>query len=563
VADFDAIVIGSGMSGGWAAKELCERGLKVLVLERGQDIDPAKDYSDMTLLWERPHLDLIPEDEVRDKYTVQYGAASYSMSDSSKFLWVDERDQPYETPKDRPFRWVRGYHVGGKSLMWSRQSYRWCPQDFENNKLDGHGVDWPIRYEDLAPWYDHVEEFAGISGSLEGIAQLPDGKFLRPFELTAGEQHLRDKVEKAFPTRNVIPGRCAHLREAREVHTSLGRSQCQVRNHCHHGCSFGAYFSSVSATLPAARRTGNMTLISNAVAQSLDYDPVSGRVSGVNVVDAITRAGGRYTAKMVFLCAGTLPSAMILLNSCCEKFPTGLANSSDQVGRNVMDHVTGAWAGGVLPGLLDRYYYGRRPDGIYIPRYANFTERGKPYLRGFGFQGGVGRRGWTADRPGVGKDFKEANRSPGPWIASISAFGECLPNPDNRIRLHETRKDAWGLPVAMISCAWGANEIAIVKAAAQDARDMLRAAGVIDIKMVEIPGPPGNGIHEMGTARMGLDASTSVLNGWNQAHDVKNLFVTDGACMASSACQNPSLTYMAITARAASHAASLLQEGQV
>ena len=350
MADFDAIVIGSGMSGGWAAKELCERGLKVLVLERGQDINPAKDYSDMTLLWERPDLDQIPEDEIRDKYTVQYGTASYAMTESSKFLWIDDRDQPYETPKDRPFNWVRGYHTGGKSLMWSRQTYRWCAQDFENNKRDGHGVDWPIRYDDLAPWYDHVEEFAGISGSLEGLSQLPDGKFLRPFELTAGEHFFKVRVEKAFPTRKVIPGRCAHLREAREVHTSLGRSQCQVRNHCHHGCSFGAYFSSVSSTLPAARRTGNLTLVNDAVVQSLDYDAAIGRVSGVNVIDASDKSGRRYTARMVFLCAGSLPSAMILLNSRTQQFPTGLANASDQVGRNLMDHVTGGSAMESCPG---------------------------------------------------------------------------------------------------------------------------------------------------------------------------------------------------------------------
>jgi choline dehydrogenase-like flavoprotein len=560
---FDAIVVGSGMSGGWAAKELCERGLKVLVLERGQDIDPAKDYSDMTLLWDRPNLDRVSEDEVRAKYRVVYGTAAYAFTESSKLLWVDESQQPYETPDGKPFNWVRGYHVGGKSLLWSRQSYRWCPQDFESNLADGHGVDWPIRYDDLAKWYDHVEEFAGISGTREGLEQLPDGQFLREFELTAGEKQLKAKVESAFPTRKVIPGRCAHLREVKDVHRDLGRGQCQVRNHCHHGCTFGAYFSSVSATLPAARRTGNLTLVTHAVVQSIDYDANSGQASGVRVVDALTRKASTYTAKTIFLCAGTLPTAMILLNSRTEAFPTGLANASDQVGRNIMDHVTGGSAYGVMPGQLDRYFYGRRPNGIYIPRYSNYTEKDKPYLRGFGYQGEVSRVGWSADRIGVGREFKEANRTPGPWVAGISAFGECLPNPQNRISLHETRKDAWGLPVAVIDCAWGPNELAMAKAAAHDARDMLAAAGVTDIKIKELPGPPGNGIHEMGTARMGRDPATSVLNGWNQAHGVKNLFVTDGACMASSACQNPSLTYMAITARAANHAADLLRDGQL
>ena len=560
---FDAIVVGSGMSGGWAAKELCERGLKVLLLERGPDTDPAKDYSDMTMVWDRPNLDLVAEDEISSKYKVVYGAASYAFTDSSKLLWVDESQQPFETPDGKPFNWVRGYHVGGKSLLWSRQSYRWCPQDFESNLADGHGVDWPIRYPDLAPWYDHVETFAGVSGSLEGLEYLPDGKFVREFELTVAEREFKAKVEAAFPGRKVIPGRTANLREATDVHRDLGRGPCQVRNHCHHGCTFGAYFSSVSATLPAARRTGNLTLVTNAVVQSIDHDPKSGRASGVRVVDARTKQGSTFTAKVVFLCAGTLPSAMVLLNSRSEAFPTGLANASDQVGRNLMDHTTGGAARGILPGHLDRYHYGRRPNGIYIPRYGNYTEKEKPYLRGFGFQGSVVRMGWTGDRVGVGAEFKEANRNPGPWVVGISGFAECLPNPENRIRLHETRTDAWGLPVAMIDCAWGPNEIALAKAAAHDARDMLAAAGATNITIRETSGPPGNGIHEMGTARMGRDPHTSVLNGWNQAHDVQNLFVTDGACMASTACQNPSLTYMAITARAANHAADLLRDGQL
>lgn len=563
--DFDAIVIGSGMSGGWAAKELCERGLKTLVLERGRQLDPQTDYSDMVPPWERPNLDRIPEAEVARHYPIQREGVAYALHETTKQFWVKDDEHPYESPDEQPFQWLRGYHTGGKSLMWSRQSYRLGPQDFEANKRDGHGVDWPIRYRDLAPWYDHVERFAGISGAREGLPQLPDGVFQPPFEYSAGERVFKAAVERTFRGRKVINARVAHLTAPTEEQTALGRGQCQSRNYCHRGCSFGAYFSSMSATLPAAQRTGNLTLIANAVVRTIDYDPQTQRVTGVRVIDSVTREERVYTGRIVFVNASTIPTTMIMLNSTSEAFPNGLANSSGQLGRYLIDHFGGVGAGGVLPGMEDRYHYGRSPAGIYIPRYMNVTEQTDEFSRGFGFQGGATRIGWTGDRPGVGADFKTANRTPGPWRIGLGAFGEMLPNPQNTITLHRTRRDAWGMPLPVIDVRYTPNEHAMMRRAAQDARAMLEAAGATNIGAtnpdeIELS-KPGNKIHEMGTAVMGRDPATSVLNGWNQAHDVPNLFISDGACMPSGGCQNPSLTYMALSARAANHAADLVRDG--
>jgi choline dehydrogenase-like flavoprotein len=564
MVDFDAIVIGSGISGGWAAKELCERGLKTLVLERGRQIDPQTDYSDMTPPWERPNLDRIPEAEIAQHYYVQKEGAPWAVRETNKHFWVKDDEHPFVSPEDRPFQWLRGYHTGGKSLMWGRQSYRLGPQDFEANKRDGHGIDWPIRYRDLAPWYDHVERFAGIAGAHEGLPQLPDGVFQPPFELSAGERVFKAGVERRFPGRKVINARVAHLTAPTEEQMALGRGQCQARSYCDRGCSFGAYFSSISATLPAAERTGNMTLVTNAIVQKIDYDPQTRRVSGVRVVDAVTKEERVYRARIVFLNASTIPTTMILLNSASEAFPTGLANASGYVGRNLIDHFGGVGAGGELPGNEDRYLYGRSPAGVYIPRYVNITEQTGEFLRGFGFQGGGGRRGWSGDRPGVGADFKSANRAPGPWTFGIGAFGEMLPNPHNTLTLHATRRDAWGMPLPVLDVRYTPNEYAMMRRAAQDARAMLEAAGAINIGATDPDeielSKPGSKIHEMGTAVMGRDPATSVLNGWNQAHDVANLFISDGACMPSGGCQNPSLTYMALTARAANRAADLVRD---
>ncbi|ESQ91754.1 GMC family oxidoreductase [Asticcacaulis sp. AC460] len=566
--EFDAIVIGSGMSGGWAAKELCEKGLKVLVLERGRELSVEKDYSDMLSPWELPNLDRINEEELKTHYPVAAESVGYALHETTKQFWVKEDEQPYETPEGAPFEWLRGYHSGGKSLMWSRQSYRFGPQDFESNKKDGHGVDWPIRYDDLAPWYDHVERFAGISGNRDGIPSLPDGQFQPAFELTQPEKAFAERVNKAFPSRHVIAARVAHLTQPTQEQMDLGRGPCQVRNHCHRGCSFGAYFSSVSATLPAARRTENLTLISYAIVQAIDYDPVSKRATGVRVMDANTRETKTYTARIIFLNASTVASTLIMLNSKSEAFPTGLANSSGQLGHNLMDHFGGAGAGGELPEFDAYYHAGRRPGGIYVANYANITEHDKPFLRGYGFQGGSSRPGWTGNRPGIGEDFKQANRTPKPWTIGINAFGDMLPNFRNNISLHPTKTDKWGMPVAVIDCRLGENELKMMQAASKDALAMMKAAGCTNIWSSEDRGvtmesltSPGNKIHEMGTARMGRDPKTSVLNGWCQSHDVPNLFITDGSCMPSSAVQNPSLTYMALTARAANHAAELVKAG--
>ncbi len=562
--DFDAIVVGSGMSGGWSAKELAERGLKVLVLERGPEIIPERDYTDRIPPWERPNLDRIPQDEIAEHYPTQYGGVAYAIKETTKHFWVKDDEHPYETAEGTSYDWLRGYHTGGRSIMWSRQAYRLGPQDFEANLQEGVGVDWPVRYNDIAPWYDHVERFAGIAGNTDGLPQLPDGVFQPAFDLTCAEEDFKTRVEAAFPGRNVIAARIAHLTDATPEQRALGRRNCQSRNRCEHGCIFRAYFSSLNATLPAARVTGNLTMVHNAIVRSLDYDEETRRVTGVRVIDAETREGRTYTARVVFLNASTIASAMILLQSASEAFPNGLANRSDQVGRNLMDHISGAGASGFITGFDDKTVFGRRPSGgIYIPRYANVTENDKPYRRGFGFQGGASpAAGTNGQTPGIGRAFKEAHRAPGPWRVSIGAFGEQLPDPDNRVTLHPSRRDQWGNPVAVMNVTYGENERIMLEEARTDAIAMLEAAGCTDIRSGEVNlTKPGNRIHEMGSARMGRDPATSVLNGWCQAHDVDNLFVTDGSFMASAACQNPSLTYMAFSARAANYAADLIADG--
>ncbi len=565
MAQFDAIVVGSGMSGGWVAKELCEKGLKVLMIERGHAIDPKTDYSDNLDPWQRPNMNRINEDELKEHYPVQGDV--YALHETTKQFWVRDSDHPYESAPGKPFVWRRGFHLGGRSIMWGRLSYRWSPMDFEANAKDGHGVDWPIRYDDLAPWYDYVERFAGISGSREGLAQLPDGQFLPPFELNAVEDMIAGRMRAQYAGRVLIPGRVANLRQATEEHTALGRAQCQARNLCYNGCSFGAYFSSLSATLPAAQRTGNLTIVTDAIVQSIDHDPQTNRVTGVRVIDAKAKTAQRYTAKLVFLNASTIGTAMVLLGSRSAAFPNGLANSSDQVGRNLMDHVSGKTRiNATYSGLRDAYYAGRRPNVAYIPRYGNLNGRDQAdYERGFAYQVYSSRLGAAGYKPGIGAELKAANRMPGDWTVTFDSFGEVLPNAANRVMLHNRRVDKWGMPLPFIDAAMGPNERAIVSAAARDAQAMMAKLGLENITEIRPddvePTEMGDRIHEMGTARMGRDPRTSVLNGWNQSHDVPNLFITDGACMTSSACQNPSLTYMALSARAADRAATLFKEG--
>jgi len=565
VADFDAIVVGSGMSGGMSAKELTERGLKVLVLERGPEIVPERDYVDQLAPWESPYLDNVPQDEIAEHYPKQYGGVAYAIKQSNKHFWVKDDEHPYEEAEGTSYDWLRGYHTAGRSIMWSRQTYRLSNLDFEANKTDGHGIDWPIRYEDIEPWYSKVETFIGISGSEEGLPQLPDSVFQPAFELTDAEKLLKSKVEQTFPERNVIPARVAHLTDATEEQQSLGRSNCQVRNRCHFGCTFKAYFSSLNATLPAAERTGNLTMVHNAIVRSLEYDAQTNRVTGVRIVDAETNETRLYTSKVIFLNASTIASAMILLQSTSETFPNGLANHSGHVGRNLMDHVSGAGAAGIMSGFDNLKTFGRRPGGIYIPRYANLNGKDKPYLRGFGYQGGSGPLGNAGGQvAGIGREFKEAHKNPSPWRVSISAFGEQLPNSDNKVTLHPSKRDRWGNPLALFNVTYNENEHIMQEEANKDAVAMLEAAGCTNISANNVRlTKPGNRIHEMGSARMGRDPADSVLNGWCQSHDVPNLFITDGSFMTSSGCQNPSLTYMAFTARAVDYAVNLMAEGAI
>ena len=562
--DFDAIVVGSGISGGWVAKELCERGVKTLIIERGRHVEHKKDYLDFATPWEVPNRGSVPEDEVAQHYPIQ--SQSYAFNSATKQWWVRDSEHPYETPEERPFSWIRGYHLGGRSINWGRQSYRLSDLDFTANKLDGHGIDWPIRYADLSPWYDRVERFVGVAGANEGLEQLPDGQFLPPLDLTCLEVAFKKKIEAEFPKRRITSGRCANLTAPTPEHIALGRGPCQLRNHCDRGCGYGAYFSSLSATLPAAQRTGNLTIVTDSIVERLDYDHAKRRVSGVRVIDSKTGQARSYQARVVFLCASTLATTQILLMSKSEFFPTGLANRSDALGRYLMDHVSGIGAAGTHPGFLDRYYYGRRPTGFYLPRYINFTEReGVDFVRGFGFQGYSSRSTWgrAANEVGVGVGLKKRLRNPGRWEMQLIGFGEMLPRADNRVTLHDFRKDRWGLPLLHIDCTFGENERRIAERANRDAAQMLAAAGFENVAPLGEIKPPGSSVHEMGTARMGRDPATSVLNGRNQAHDLQNLFITDGSCMVSTGTVNPSLTYMALSARAANYAADLLGTGQI
>ncbi|WGM39161.1 GMC family oxidoreductase [Caulobacter sp. NIBR1757] len=556
---FDAIVVGSGISGGWIAKELCERGLKVLMLERGPDIEHGgPDYSKDTALRLRPDEDQV-SDEDKALHYPYYEGVSYALFNSNRKFWASDHDYPYETVPGKPYRWIRGYHLGGRSLTWARQSYRWAPQDFESNLADGHGVDWPIRYEDLEPWYDHVEAFAGVSGNYDEIPQLPDGDFLPPFPFNCVEEAVKARIEDAFPTRRMIMGRTANLSRVAKAQMDVGRKKCEQHVKCHHGCQIGSYFSSLAATLPAARATGNLTIVTDAIVESVTCDPVTKRATGVRAINRLTRQGVTYEARLVFLNASAINTAALLLNSRSDAFPRGLANGSDQVGRNLMDHVSCGQVVGTFHGCEDQPWQNDRPTGIYIPRYGNITEEEKPYLRGFGIQGGarkVRREGGELDASGRPKKV---------WIMHLGPFGEVLPNPGNRVTLTPSRVDSWGIPLPVIDCEHGANEYAMMMDAARDSAAMLAAAGCTDITPWQEAGayltPPGDRIHEMGTARMGRDPGTSVFNGWGQAHDVPNLFCSDGAVMASSASMNPSLTYMALSARTANHAADLLEQG--
>lgn len=555
---FDAIVIGSGISGGWAAKELTERGLKVLLLERGQNVEHVKDYVNaLKGPWQVPHRG---RDTIDDLVAHPVQRRDYILNESNREWWADEARSPYVETK--PFDWFRGYQVGGRSLMWGRQSYRFSDLDFEANAREGIAVDWPIRYADIAPWYDHVERFAGISGSIEGLPQLPDGQFQPPMELNCVEKHVAARIRTAFnDQRRLIIGRTANITEPLQ-----SRVNCQYRAKCWLGCPFGAYFSTQSSTLPAAVATGNLTLQPFAIVTQILYDRDTQRARGVEVLDAETKLTTEYTAKIVFVCASAFNSTWLLMNSATDVWPGGLGSSSGELGHNAMDHHFRVGAHGRVEGFDDRVVYGRRPTGFYIPRFRNLPgSEARDYVRGFGYQGGAGRSGWSREiaELSVGEPLKEALQEPGDWRIGMSAFGETLPYHDNRISLDPTVTDAWGLPVLAMDCSIRENERRMRVDMVNDAMETLEAAGVKDVKPNDGDYTFGRGIHEMGTARMGRDPKTSVLNAHNQVWDAKNVFVTDGACMTSASCVNPSLTYMALTARAADFAVAELKRGNL
>lgn len=548
---FDAIVIGSGISGGWAAKELCEKGLKTLVLEKGRPVVHVKDYTTANLdAWDMEYRGALTQEEAK-RFPVQ--TRSGFVGGDNKHFFTDDLDNPYI--ENQRFDWIRGNQTGGRSLTWGRNCYRWSDLDFEANIKEGIAIDWPIRYRDIETWYTYVEKFVGISGEKLGLPHLPDGFFLPPIALNCIERHLKKEVEQKFKGRHITPARVAHLTDPQPWHLELGRGKCMNRDRCARGCPFGAYFSSNSATLPAAQRTGNLTLRHHAIVHSILYDEKTRRATAVRVIDAETLATTEYEATLIFCCASTLATTQILLNSVSTRFPNGLGNDSDQLGRNLMDHHYRCGAYGEHEGFADQYYKGRKPTGLFIPRFVNLDKstENKKFLRGYDYQGAGGtRNNWSRgiNEPGLGAEFKESLFKPGGWNMGLMGFGECLPYAENQVSLDPGKKDKWGLPLLAIDAGFKENEMKMREQIKADAAEMLEAAGFKKVRVFDEIGGIGVGVHEMGTARMGRDPKTSVLNGNNQVHGAPNVFVTDGACMTSASCVNPSITYMALTARA-------------
>jgi choline dehydrogenase-like flavoprotein len=555
--NYDAIVIGSGISGGWAAKELTEKGLKTLMLERGPNYEHVKDYKTANLdPWQFAHRGKVTQEQRKERpYIARTWGAKEEVMDS----WAKDIDCPYTEVK--PFNWWRAYRLGGRSTLWGRQSYRWSDHDFEANVRDGWAIDWPIRYKDLAPWYDHVEQFIGVSGSTEGLEQLPDGHFLPPYDMTCVEKDVSVRLKEHYKgLRHMIIGRVANL-----TAPIPGRTQCQFRNRCWEGCPFGGYFSTQSSTLPAAMATGNLTVRPYSIVTRILYDKDKQKATGVEILDAETNKTYQYFSKIVFCNASALNSAWVLMNSATDVWPGGLGSSSGELGHNIMDHHYNVGAAGVMEGYDDKYYYGRRANGIYIVRFANLFGDKRDYLRGFGYQGSASREGWERNvaEMSIGRGLKETLSEPGGWTMGVTGFGETLPYHENKVTLDATIKDKWGLPVLSMDAELKDNELKMRKDMAGEAKAMLEVAGVTQVRTWDNGHHLGDGIHEMGSARMGREAKSSVLNGHNQVWDAKNVFVTDGACMTSAACQNPSLTYMALTARAADFAVQELKKGNI
>jgi choline dehydrogenase-like flavoprotein len=552
IYNFDAIVIGSGISGGWAAKELCEKGLKTLILERGEMVEHVKDYTHANKNpWELPHKNRLT---LEDKKIYRIQSRHYSIGEDNKQYYTKDSENPYE--EIQRFDWIRSDVFGGRSLLWGRISVRWSDLDFEANSKDGYGVDWPIRYKDLAPWYDYVEKFIGVSGKKEGIPQLPDGVFQPAMKMNCAERVVKQKIESKYNNIKLIQARIANLTEPKD-----GRSSCQYRNLCHRGCPYGAYFSSQSSTIPAALKTNNLTIKTGAIVNRIIYDEAKGIAIGVEVIDRTTLKTYVYHARIIFVNASTVATAHLLLNSTSNRFQNGIGNDYDMVGRHLMDHHKGMSVTGEIEGYLDQYYYGKKPGGIYIPRFKNINTQEKSFLRGYYFQGNGFRDAVSNGEVGVA--LKERLTEPGPWKMRLMYYGETLPYAENRITLNKDIKDIYGRPGLTIDCSFKENEKAIFKDAEETLKNMMEEIGLKNLSVSSAMSAPGNSNHEMGTARMGHDEKTSVLNKWNQVHAVKNIFITDGSCMTSSNCINPSLTYMALTARAADYAVRALKRGEL
>ncbi|CAN5745314.1 GMC family oxidoreductase [soil metagenome] len=549
---YDAIVVGTGITGGWAAKELCGKGLKVLLLDRGRNLQHGDYPTANKDPWDFPHRQNLSNE---DKQSHLIQSRHYSFREDNKHYYIDDLKNPYDETKR--FDWIRGDIVGGRSLLWARACYRWSDLDFEANLKDGHGVDWPIRYKDLAPWYSYVESFIGVSGTTENIPQLPDGVFQPPFEMNAVEKHFKQQVEGKYNDRKLIIGRIANLTKAVK-----GRGQCQARDLCHRGCPWGAYFSTNASTIPAAYATGNLTVRPHSLVNRVLYDEQKQRASGVEIIDTETKQTQEFHARIIFLNASTVATTGILLNSTSNRFPNGLGNGSDQVGRNLMDHHKGLSITAEVDGFEDSYYYGRRPGNVYIPRFRNVLSKEAGFLRGYHF-GGSASRGRPQPAETIGSAFKDDLTEAGPWHFGLYAFGECLPYADNRITLNHDKKDQWGRPLIAVDCHFRENEKAMHEDVKATGAEMLEAAGYKNINVKGSISFPGNANHEMGTARMGVDPKTSVLNAHNQMHEVPNVFISDGSCMTSGNCVNPSLTYMALTARACDYALKELKKGNV
>jgi choline dehydrogenase-like flavoprotein len=555
---YDAIVVGSGVSGGYAAKELTEKGMRVLVLEKGKKFDHVTAYEPSYKdPWDFKYNGLLTNEQ---KASHPKLSRDYPYNEMTEKYWMNDSDSLYKEVKR--FDWFRPDIVGGKSIMWGRQTYRLSDIDFEANLKDGVAVDWPIRYKDIAPWYSYVEKHVGISGEALGLPQLPDSEFLKPMDMYCVEKEVRQRIEKNFPGRNMTIGRVANLSEAKEAQLKIGRSACQYRNKCRLGCPYGAYFSTQSCTLPPAAKTGLLTLRPDSVVSEILFDNAKQKATGVRVIDTVTKDVREYYAKIIFVCGSTVASTALLLNSKSSRFQNGLGNDSGELGHNLMDHHFRVGAAGTWEGDEDKYYIGRRANGIYIPRYRNIGNDKRDYLRGFGYQGGGSRQSWNrgVNDMSFGSDYKDAMTKPGPWTMNLGGFGETLPYHENKMYLDPTTKDKWGIPVVVFDAEFKENEKKMRKDMMEDAKEMLESAGLKNVRAFDNGSYPGMAIHEMGTARMGRDPKTSVLNGNNQLHGVKNVFVTDGACMTSTSCVNPSLTYMALTARAADFAVKELKK---